>query len=370
MDTCDVLIVGGGPAGSACARDLRRHGVDVMIIDKARFPRDKVCAGWITPQVVADLDLDVEEYPRGRTFQRITAFSVGVIGQDDVVRVDYGRPVSYGIRRCEFDDYLLRRADVRLRLGAGVTSIERVRDRWIVNGSVAARMLVGAGGHGCPVARMIGGVRDRAPLVVAREAEYILESADRAENHRAELYLSPDLAGYGWWVRKGRYVNVGFGRASGGALVRETASFVSFLEGCERIAVAGARSWRTHAYRLSSSLHRPRVANGALVIGDAAGLAQPASGEGIGPAIESGRLAAAAIVAARGVYTVDRLRRYDAEVQRRLGRTRVDDTVSSVLTRALGAAVLRRLIVTPWFTRRLFLDGAFLRRHRPPLAQR
>ena len=50
--TCDALIVGGGPAGSSCARQLRRAGLDVLIMDKQEFPRDKVCAGWITPAVV------------------------------------------------------------------------------------------------------------------------------------------------------------------------------------------------------------------------------------------------------------------------------------------------------------------------------
>ncbi len=55
METCDVLIAGGGPAGSTCAWALRQAGLDVIVADKAIFPRDKVCAGWITPQVVTDL---------------------------------------------------------------------------------------------------------------------------------------------------------------------------------------------------------------------------------------------------------------------------------------------------------------------------
>ena len=73
---CDVLIVGGGPAGSACARRLREAGLDVVVIDKAVFPRDKVCAGWITPQVVEDLQIDPDRYRQGRTFQPITGFRV------------------------------------------------------------------------------------------------------------------------------------------------------------------------------------------------------------------------------------------------------------------------------------------------------
>ena len=55
MLTCDVLVAGGGPAGSACAWKLRRAGLDVIVMDRALFPRDKVCAGWITPGVVEAL---------------------------------------------------------------------------------------------------------------------------------------------------------------------------------------------------------------------------------------------------------------------------------------------------------------------------
>src|SRR5262247_3177988 len=110
MERCDVLIVGGGPGGSTCARLLRRGGFDVLIVDQASFPRDKVCAGWITPQILDELALDVDDYARnGRTLQAVVGFDVGVIGSTRVTSVRYARPVSYAVRRCEFDEYLLRR---------------------------------------------------------------------------------------------------------------------------------------------------------------------------------------------------------------------------------------------------------------------
>src|SRR5271169_6382893 len=149
MDDCEVLIVGGGPGGSSCARALVQAGIDTCVIDKAPFPRDKVCGGWITPQTVTSLELDLDAYGRGRTLQAITSFAVGMVG-GRVAKVDYGRAVSWAIRRCEFDDYLLRRSGARLRLGEPVEAIERVADGWRVNGSLRARLLVGAGGHGCP----------------------------------------------------------------------------------------------------------------------------------------------------------------------------------------------------------------------------
>ena len=63
MRSVDVIIVGGGPAGSSCAWRLRRHGVECLILDRAEFPRLKLCAGWVTPQVLADIELDPREYP-------------------------------------------------------------------------------------------------------------------------------------------------------------------------------------------------------------------------------------------------------------------------------------------------------------------
>ena len=80
METRDVLIVGGGPAGSACAWGLRNSGLDVAILDKQKFPRDKICGGWITPAVFSELAIDASEYARGRLLQPITGFRTGSIG--------------------------------------------------------------------------------------------------------------------------------------------------------------------------------------------------------------------------------------------------------------------------------------------------
>ena len=117
MEAADVVIIGGGPAGSTAARALRQRGADVVVWDRKRFPRDKICAGWITPHVVAALQLDLDEYAAsGRTCQPIRGFQVSRQG-DREARVRYPDVVSYGIRRCEFDDYLLARAGARLQLG-------------------------------------------------------------------------------------------------------------------------------------------------------------------------------------------------------------------------------------------------------------
>ena len=140
MIRCDAIVVGGGPSGSTCARVLRRAGWNVVVADRARFPRDKVCAGWLTPGVFPTLELDPNAYrAAGLTLEEITAFRTGVLDRTgerphrQLIETRYPRVVSYAIRRCEFDDFLLRRADVRVLENTPVTSIRRASDRWVIN---------------------------------------------------------------------------------------------------------------------------------------------------------------------------------------------------------------------------------------------
>ncbi len=103
MRCCDVLIVGGGPAGSSAAWELRRGGADVRVLDQEDFPRLKLCAGWITPEVVHDLEIDVATYPhRFLTFNRLHVHLKGLH-----LRVP---AVQHSIRRFEFDAWLLERS--------------------------------------------------------------------------------------------------------------------------------------------------------------------------------------------------------------------------------------------------------------------
>lgn len=373
METSDVVIAGGGPAGSACAWKLQQAGFDVVVVDKAVFPRDKVCAGWITPQVLDDLQIDTHEYCERRTFQPITGFRVGVIGDDDVVEASYGRVVSFGIRRCEFDDYLLRRSGARCLLGAPVSEIRRSRGGWVVNEMITARMLVGAGGHFCPVGRMLNGARQERPPVVAQELELLLDRRSCSVNGETpELYFAPDLTGYGWCLRKGDYVNVGLGRLDPRGLPAKTAQFIEFLRTTGRIAIEpSACRWRGHAYQLAGSPGRRVVGDAVMLAGDAAALASPHSGEGIRPALESGLMAAAAILEANGDYSHDRLAPYAQRLQQRFGAGSLARLLSRVvptlISTALSTALAPSLLDNSWFVRHVVLDRWFLHLREPPL---
>lgn len=374
MDSCDVLIVGGGPAGSTCARQLRAAGLDVLVMDRQRFPRDKVCAGWITPAVVAALGLDVEDYRRGRVFQPITGFLTGMEGRRPV-STSYREPVSYGIRRCEFDHYLLERAGARLSLGEPFESMRRENGRWIVNERIETSLVIGAGGHFCPVARQLGARPGRGELAVtAQEIEFEMDAeqlADcRVRPEIPELYFCEDMKGYGWVFRKGDYLNIGLGREGAHQLSRHVAAFRDRLVAEGRISARTPTEFHGHAYLLYTSGRRRLVDDGVLLIGDAAGLAYPQSGEGIRPAVESGLMAASAVLAAQGRYDSVTLAPYASALTRRFGQRGLRMTngeesgaLAGRLRHTLGAWLLR----SRWFSRRVVLERWFLHTQQKPL---
>ncbi len=365
METCDVLVVGGGPAGSTCAWTLRQAGADVVVIDQATFPRDKVCAGWITPPVIETLRLDTQVYAAGRTFQPITSFTTGVIGADRDIRTRYDQPVSYGIRRCEFDDYLLRRSGARLQLGTPVKTTVRQDGRWVINGTISAAVVVGAGGHFCPIGRQLNGQPSQAALVRAQEAEFPIGKGDAEafgiDPERPELYFSSDLRGYGWCFRKQGYMNIGIGRLGHDPLPKAYVDFIDFLR--ERRKVPASGSWRPrgHAYLLYDKRARRIVDDQVLLAGDAAGLAVPQSGEGIRPAIESGMMAAEALIAAAGDYSMSKLQGYETRLRARATAS-ITPTPAPAIER-LSQRVGMWLLGRPWFVRRVVLDRWFLGRH-------
>ena len=379
MDACDVLIIGGGPAGSSCAWALRASGLKIAILDRRTFPRDKVCGGWITPAVLEELQIDAAQYSRSRVFQPITGFLTSSIGGREV-RTDYAGPVSYGIRRCEFDDYLLRRSGARILEPAPLSSCEPTRSGWLVNGRIETCLLVGAAGHFCPVARLLGADARQEVAVAAQEAEFELSAAQRdscpIRGEIPELYFCRDMKGYGWCFRKQNFLNIGLGRLDPRELPAHVASFIEFLKRIGRLPCEFGAAMRGHAYLIYRKAARKFISDNVLLIGDAAGLAYSQSGEGIRPAIESGLLAARAILAAKGDFSQARLETYRDLLRERFGasgrfRKSGEDWTTAVgrhLPSGAMSALAAALLKSRWFTRHILLDSWFLHRRTPALS--
>jgi geranylgeranyl reductase family protein len=358
----DVILVGGGPGGSTAAWRLARAGLRPLLLDAAVFPRVKVCAGWVTPEALADVEIDPEKYPL--TLQPFTACRFAFAGARHETR--WRRPASYGIVRSEFDHHLLERARAAgadVREGARVTAVSREAGGVRVVtalGAFTAPLVVGAGGHHCPVARAFGEVSEREEVVVAQESETRLPPDRLGALDAAmapELYVEPDLKGYGWYFPKQDVLNIGVGCVVGPGvdLPRRREALLASLRDSGRLpADLAIAPFRGHAYVVRRRAPRRLAGDGFVLIGDAAGLARDWSGEGIGPAIRSGILAAEAVEAhvrrgsALEPYAAAIVRRYGSGETGWLGRrlARLPDACARAIVRAvLATGATRRHVV-------------------------
>ena len=287
----DVIVAGAGPAGSTAARHLARGGARVLVLDRARFPRDKPCGGGVTfrADLAGDLNLDAvterEIYgvrisiKRGRRFAR----------ESDTL-------LARMTQRSRLDEYLFEQAaaaGAEVRDGAGVRTIEATRTGVrVLAGCDAyeALVLIGADGINGVTARSAG-LHPSSETAVAFEANYPLDGALEDEWGR---YIGLDLAGipggYGWVFPKGDHLNVGVGgwKYVGPTLRSELAALCSYY-GLDPSRLYGHRGYQLPLRRDGAPVVRGPV----MLAGDAAGLVDPLSGEGIWAAFVSGRAAAA-----------------------------------------------------------------------------
>jgi len=373
VERLDVLVVGGGPAGSTLAYYLSGSGLRIAIMDKEDFPRQKVCAGWVTPAVMQELNIDLEDYARGRELQAIHGFRISQLGQKQVQSHYRGEPVSYGIRRIEFDDYLLRRCGAELMLNQAFKKMEKAQQGWRVNDAIKTKLVIGAGGHFCPVARAIGSKGVSELAVTAQEIEFEMNVVQKAqctvEKDIPELFFTPDLKGYGWVFRKGDYLNIGLGREDKHKLSGHVTRFCQYLKQQGKIPQDTPEKMNGHAYLLYTHAVRNMVGDHVLLIGDSAGLAYPKSGEGIRPAVESAMLAARIIRQCDGDYQASGLQPYNELMEQRFGPRQPGPDLVERVPLPVKQMFARPLMKTHWFTKNVVTDQWFLQSRQAPLVQ-
>lgn len=368
MQDRDALVVGGGPAGSTFAWRMVQDGGRPLILDRARFPRVKLCAGWITPPVIEALELDIDTYREQFTLQDFRGFNIWRLSGREV-RAEYDRTVSYGIVRSEFDHYLLRRCGAEVLEGIEVETIRRDGEALIVNERWRTPLLVGAGGHFCPVARFLGVSARREKCLVTLELELELDDQEMAEfgveAAMPEVGYFDDFRGYGWCFRKGRFLNIGIGRTQPENLGSHLGFFLEALRRRRKMPRESSfreRDFGGHAYKLHFVTPRPYLGDGVVLIGDAAGLTYNFSGEGIRPTVESANLAYRVVREAGGDYSRERLAGYRELLYEAFGepltgwRFRAMEKLPSFWFRWVG----RALLAVPPLARGVAIDRLFL----------
>ncbi len=331
----DVAIVGAGPAGSSAALHLARGGARVVLIEKQRLPRPKVCGGGLVARARKHLPAGVE-----LPIERVCR-TVEIRHGDLRFAVTEAEPVVELAMRADLDARLAEaaaRARADLRDACEVTGIDRRDDAVVLattHGEVRARHVIAADGVHSPLARLAGW-NEPLQAIPAIEAEVHVAPdtlGDRAENAVFDFGDAP--SGYAWTFPKRAHLSAGVlttERGRGG-LRAELDRYLARL-GLDHHE-CDARGWLIPTRPRHGGFARDRV----LLVGDAAGLADPVTAEGISLALWSGRLAAECVLADVG----DASRAYERALAREiLPELRV--------ARALAHVLYRR----PRITRALF----------------
>jgi geranylgeranyl reductase family protein len=351
----DVIVVGGGPAGAATALFLRQRGHDVVLLDEAHFPRDKVCGEGISPGAWELLE-ELGAGPKVRALAPHPLRGMALVSPEGaVVRGDYeGAHAGFAVRRDAFDAALLgvaRDSDVRVLEGQRVIDIERVGERVTgvvtAEGRLKARLVVGADGRRSIVARRLGLLREHARLrkwAVRGHFEGMQGLEERGEMH------------------------VGGGGYCGIAPLSRTRANVTFVldkgemrgGDLESFYHERLRAWPRIAERLekASLLAPPKAIGplalvasrvsfpGGLLVGDAAGFYDPFTGEGVTLALRSAALAARVAHEALGsrapLSDYDALRDAATRHKFRLNRLIQQIVASPGLANFVGRRLLRR----------------------------
>lgn len=320
MHNFDVIVVGAGPAGTTAARHLARGGIKTLLLEKEKMPRYKPCGGGVTAKVKNVLDVDFSATVEDTIDRASVAYR-----NEMRIPVQFNAPVGWSVMRDKFDALLAAeaaKAGAEVRDGTPVKSVEiddegvRVR----VNGDeIRANVIVGADGANGMVARAAGLHQERK-LAAALEAE--MDLPDESIAHWRGLWHLDFGAvpwGYAWIFPKAEHLSVGIGAFVGAVqkpnlreLLNQFIASEPTLHNAKHVALHG------HTLPVGGTLRRVSKKR-VLLVGDAANLVDPFSGEGIYAAVKSGKLGAEHIV--RGLNEDDlEFAAYTQQIQKEFTR--------------------------------------------------
>ena len=314
----DAVIVGAGPGGSATAHFLARRGLDVLLVDKLAFPRDKTCGDGLTPRALRVLD-------RMGLLAEVTRIGQPIRGYD--VFAPNGKPTGSDLTgsqaalvvpRYELDDLVRRQAmqsGARFQDRVNVTHVEPTSTGVRIHADKAlvdARMAVLATGASTRVLFRSGILRRRPRVMLAARAYY--RDAPRSDRFELRFDHAP-VPGYGWAfpLADGR-LNVGVGFLPR-PWRKQTARAAFDCFAASRVPRA-RRDGPVRGYPIRVDFpHAPTFAERTLLVGEAAGLVNPLTGEGIDYALESGEIAAEHISTMLSTGDLSRVRGYDRHLR-------------------------------------------------------
>lgn len=339
INTYDIVIAGAGPAGCTAALALKDGGLNVALLERAQFPRDKVCGDAIPARALKTLQkVDPKLADAFNAFsEKLLTRHTDVVYGKRTLRLHWQIP-AYTCARIEFDNHLFhmvrQHTPVDIYEGTYIEQVTETGEGYQLQdkqGNVfRAKLVIGADGAQSVLAKQLGGYKLDREHHIGSVRAYFKNIGELAED-KTEMYMDKHFQpGYFWiFPIAGGLANVGFGMVSADIASKKVDLKKAFYEFIETVPALKERF--THAEQVgkleghSLPLGSRRVVMSGqrfMLCGDAASLIDPITGEGIGNAMLSGRLAALQAIRCfdSGDFSAHAMQRYDNEVWTALGK--------------------------------------------------
>lgn len=403
----DLIIVGAGPAGFSCAYQLRNQNLKIIIIDQATFPRDKICGDALSADVVNQLyRMDSSLGEKFESFaQKIGSHGVRFVAPNHAFldinyqNPNHGNAAGYISKRIDFDHFLFQQmknqsnleillAEKVLDITKAANGIELRTDKRVVN----AQMIIGADGAHSIVNRKLGSIKVEKDHYCAGIRQYFEGVTGFHTNHYIELHFYKELLpGYFWiFPLPNGQANVGLGMLSSEVskrkldLKKELGKLIESKPDLKERFKNAKELEKPQGFGLPiGSKKRPLSGERFLLLGDAASLIDPFTGEGIGNALRSGRIASEYIIKVfeNQDFTANCLRQYDHMVYHKMwnelrisrkiqmllrfpklfnfvvNKANNNSSVRTLLTSMLDNVDLKKELVKPGFYVKLLFGG-------------
>ncbi len=312
----DVIIVGAGPAGSSCAYNLKRLNakLNILLIDKATFPRYKPCGGGISPDVFNYFDFDLSEVIDYRCNESVMVID----GQRTCTKTSE----VLMVRREVFDDFLLKKSiekGVEVQMGCAVSSLERDKLHVLVKtsqGDFSSKIVVIAEGARGQLAKKLG-IAPKNNIVAGMEYEHYTKALDG----KLEINFDQSNSFYAWNFPKSDGLSLGVGafikgkKKKGSGLPQQLKAYVRDFD----VDALERKNLHGHPIALYSGRSK-LVHQNIMLIGEVAGCVDPLTAEGIRPAIKSGYLAAEVLNQVFITNKPRQLKKYNQLFHREIGK--------------------------------------------------
>jgi geranylgeranyl reductase family protein len=294
--SADVIIVGGGPAGSSAAYMLARQGIDVLVLEKQKMPRYKTCGGGVNIRAARHIPFSIEPVVE----KVIHKYRFTYRGEKPFERASH-EPLTYMTQRMRLDQFLLEQArnqGAHIIEEVSIRKIDEKSDGVVIEDTGGkiyhSSLLIGADGANSIVARNLQ-LNNGIQREIALESEIALPREIMSQwDDSVELDLFSIWCGYGWIFPKQDHISIGVGGPQ--QFVKQIKAYNSVYLDKKKVSEYPTIRFSGHALPVRKGLS-PLTKGRALLVGDAAGLLEPFTGEGIGYAVRSGQLAALAVEA-------------------------------------------------------------------------